>query len=335
MSDEKSFEATQSRIDKAKREGTVARSHDLGALLAFVGALAGTAAVAHPLAQEAAEAIRAASAHRGSALTLATLLALGCIPASCAAGAGIAFSLAQSGGVRFGSISANFSRMNPGEGLKRMFSREALVTALRAAVALLFAACAIASTFPMFYSAAPSGGRSAAFGALAWSGAWREVWAIAAVGALFAGIDYAMQRGIWKKKLRMSADELKRDHKEQEGDPLARGRRRAAHRRLSRGPIARVREAAFVVTNPTHIAIALEYAPPRVPVPAILVRAADDAAMRVREIARRHNIPLIENVPLARALYASLEPGDAIPQALYVAVAEIVALLKANGAVGA
>lgn len=335
MSDQKPFEATQSRIDKAKREGTIARSQDLGMLLAFAGALGGTAAVGHPIAELAAQAIREAAGHRSSTLTVVNVLALACLPASCAAGAGIAAALAQAGGVRFVAIGANFSRMNPVEGLKRMLSREAFVTALRASAAFVCAACAIAAAFSHIAAAAFSGERAAGLGALSWSGGWHVVLAICAIGGGFAAIDYAIQRSNWKKKLRMSADELKRDHREQEGDPLARGRRRALHRQVSHGSLVRVREAAFVVTNPTHIAIALEYGPPRVPVPTVLVRAADDAAARVRELAREHRIPLVENVPLARALYASSEAGDAIPKALYFAVAEIVAALKAGGAIGA
>ena len=126
----------------------------------------------------------------------------------------------------------------------------------------------------------------------------------------------------------MSHDELKRELKEQDGDPLARGRRRSLHRRIARTSIARIKDAAFIVTNPTHIAIALEYRPPDIAVPRVLVRSADEAAMRVREIAHLHDIPTIENVPLARSLYAKTRPGDYIPQETYVAVAEIVAQLR-------
>jgi len=126
---------------------------------------------------------------------------------------------------------------------------------------------------------------------------------------------------------------MKREAKESDGDPLARSRRRSLHRQLSRGAMHRVKEAAFVVTNPTHIAVALAYHPPEVPVPRVLVRAADDAAARVREIAREYGVPLVENVALARALYAAARPGDFIAQEHYIAVAEIVAALVKTGAI--
>jgi flagellar biosynthesis protein FlhB len=144
---------------------------------------------------------------------------------------------------------------------------------------------------------------------------------------LFAGAEYAAARGAWLRKLRMSFEERKREAKEQDGDPFARGRRRAMHRSLLRGSIAKVREASFVVVNPTHVAVALQYRPPDVPVPRVLVRAADAAARRVRDIAARYDVPVVENVGLARALYHDGRIGAAIGVEHYIAVAEVVAAL--------
>jgi flagellar biosynthetic protein FlhB len=86
-----------------------------------------------------------------------------------------------------------------------------------------------------------------------------------------------------------------------------------------------------VVVNPTHVAVALEYSPPDVLVPIVLVRASDEGALRVREEAKTHGIPIVENIPLARALFAAANVGDAIPHEHYVAVAEIVAALTREG----
>jgi flagellar biosynthetic protein FlhB len=161
--------------------------------------------------------------------------------------------------------------------------------------------------------------------------ALRACAAALAVGAAFAVADYALARRRWLRGLRMSFDELKRDAKENDGDPHARARRKSAHRTMVRGAVGRTREASFVVVNPTHVAVALRYAPPAVPVPEILVRALDDAALRVRAIAREHRIPLIEDVALARLLYAQGESGRAIPPDAYVAVAQLVAVLAREG----
>jgi flagellar biosynthetic protein FlhB len=95
--------------------------------------------------------------------------------------------------------------------------------------------------------------------------------------------------------------------------------------------MARVKEAAFVVVNPTRLAVALAYRPPRVPVPAVLVRARGEAAARVREIAAIYRIPIVENVALARTLYRDGCPGEAIPAAHYVVVAEVLAALLRAG----
>ena len=102
----------------------------------------------------------------------------------------------------------------------------------------------------------------------------------------------------------MTFDEFKRDAKEQDGDPHAKSRRKQLHRTFVRGGIARTSEASFVVVNPTHVAIALRYAPPHVPVPEILVRGSPMARARVRAIAERARIPFVEDVALARGSVA-------------------------------
>jgi flagellar biosynthesis protein FlhB len=172
-----------------------------------------------------------------------------------------------------------------------------------------------------------------AVAAAAWQACGRVAASALAAGSVFAVAEFASARAAWLQKLRMSFEERKREAKEQDGDPHARGRRRSLHRALLRGAIARVREASFVVANPTHVAIALDYRPPAVPVPRVLVRAADEAALRVRELAAACGVPVVENVALARALYADARPGESIPHAHYVAVAEVVAALMRTGAI--
>jgi flagellar biosynthesis protein FlhA len=110
----------------------------------------------------------------------------------------------------------------------------------------------------------------------------------------------------------MTFDERKREAKEQEGDPFARGRRRALHRALLRGALSDVKDASFVVVNPTHVAIALAYRPPEIPVPRITVRSAGEAALRVRALAEKHAVPVVENVALARALHRDGRVGEPI-----------------------
>ncbi|MBV9271861.1 MAG: EscU/YscU/HrcU family type III secretion system export apparatus switch protein, partial [Candidatus Eremiobacteraeota bacterium] len=283
------------------------------------------------LSSAAAVAFRDAAEQHVALSTYTQIAALASSPIAAAAVAAIACATLQSGGVAFVAPSPKFERLAPAEGFKRMVSRETAVTALRASCAFAVAIAAITPAFSIVMRLALHSGAFAASIAASWNGAERVAIAACAVGAFFAAIDYGIARSAWRKKLRMSFDDLKRDLKESDGDPHTRARRRSLHRSLSRGAISRVKDAAFVVTNPTHIAVALEYAPPAVSIPRVLVRAADDAAFRVREAARAHDVPCIENVPLARALYAACKPGDVIAQEQYIAVAEIVAALAKAG----
>ena len=333
MAEDKSFEPTQSRIEKAKREGDIARSQELGAVAAFAAGLLACGAVSVPIG--ACTRVMLEGAARGSTNVpaFATALALMLVPAACAAIVACAVNIAQSGGMRFIAVSFKPERLNPSENLKRMFSRESAITAARATAAFACAGGGIVPAFCSIYAAAMHAGALTGVAAAAWSGAFHTAAVACTVGAVFAAADYGVQFVRWRKRMRMSHEDLKRDQKEHDGDPHARGRRRALHRQISRGSLRKVQDAAFVVTNPTHIAIAIEYRPPEVAVPRVLVRAADEMAARVRELAGEYSVPLFENVPLARRLYATTQPGQFIPQETYVAVAEIVAALARTGAI--
>jgi type III secretion protein U len=330
VAEEKPFEPTPSRVERAKREGDVARSQELGNVAAFAGALAGTACIAPSLGHAFSTTLAAASSGHTPMASMLYFAVPMLMPAFCAAGSSTICSALQSGGLRFIAVSVKLERLAPAENLKRMFSRETLVTAARASVAFACAACAIVPGFIAIYASALHAGGIPKIAQAAWAGALRTAAVALAAGAAFALADYGLQLVRWRKRLRMSHEELKRDQKEHDGDPLARSRRRSLHRQIARGSLRRVKDAAFVVTNPTHIAIALEYRPPDVPVPRVLVRAADESAARVRELANAYHIALVENVPLARQLYATTEPGQYIPHETYVAVAQIVAALLSS-----
>jgi flagellar biosynthetic protein FlhB len=330
---EKAFEATPQRIEKAKREGNVARSSELSANLAFAAAAAAVAAVAPPFGAAARNALRAAAAGRSALTEVSASVAFALIPIGSAALAGIVASVLQTGGLHVGSVSAKPERLDPAEGFKRMASRETLSHAARAAAAF---ALATAAMVPIFLAAASEmiwSGTVPATSAAAWQAAQRIALAACATGLLFALAEYGAARGAWLRKLRMSFEERKREAKEQDGDPFARSRRRTLHRSLVRGAIANVKDASFVVANPTHVAVALEYRPPAVTVPVVIVRAAGEAALRVRALAERHRVPVIENRILARALYRDGHVGRPIERAHFVAVAEIVAALSGPNAI--
>ena len=258
----------------------------------------------------------------------AWILALALVVAGSASIAGAFGYVVQNGGFVLLSIAPKAERLNPIEGLKRLLSRETALHSLRAALAFT---CAVAVISPFLLRGALGLLQTASpldAAATAWAASREVALAVAGVGFCFAIAEYGAARNIWLRKLRMSLHERKRELKEEEGDATARGRRRALHRALLATGIHRLKDAAFVVSNPEHVAVALEYQPPTVPVPRVLVRAADAAALRVREIAAAYSIPVVEDVRLARALYRDARIGRPIPLAHYVAVAEVVAALR-------
>ena len=332
VSDDRRFDATPSRRERAKREGNAPRSAELSGIVAFAAAALAAGAVMPFASNAAASAVRDSAAHRllpmpsVFALTVAAL-----VPCAAAACAGGAVALAQAGGLHVNGVHLDFKRLDPMAGAKRMFGAEAAVGAARAALALVAACFALIPIARDLVGASAALAAPGPIAATAVSAIVRACCAVLAVGAAFALADYALARRRWLRGIRMSAEELKRDAKENDGDPQARARRKSIHRAVTRGSIARTREASFVVVNPTHVAVALRYAPPEILVPQILVRALDDAAQRVKAIAREHAIPLVEDVALARLLYAQGEAGRAIPADAYVAVAQIVAALAREG----
>lgn len=335
MSDasEKPFEATPQRIAKAKREGNVARSSELAANLSFAAGGIAVLAVA-PMFGAVVIHSMAASIH-GSAAAAALVILVALVPIGAAASAGVLGNLFQSGGLVVQALSPKLERLNPVDGIKRILSRETLAHSLRSALAFTCASAAMAPFIGWSASALLRAGAPSDVVAAAWMAA-REVGAAAvAVGFIFAIAEYGAARGVWLRKLRMSFDERKREAKEEEGDSAARGRRRSLHLALVRTGLRRVKEAAFVVANPQHVAVALAYRPPLVPVPRVLVRAADAAAVRVRGMAASCDIPIVENVWLARALYRDGRAGEPIPHAYYVAVAEVVVALLRAGEIAA
>lgn len=329
MSDEhaeKRFDATPSRRERAKREGNTARSHELASIASFGGALLGLTAVLPLLSAAAPAAIRTSTAPH-----LLALAALSFVPAACAALAGTALALAQSGGLHVGAITLDLGKLAPLPGLKRMLGMQAAVAAVRAGAAFVIVLMAVAPAGIRTVAAAGASTSPAAAAAIAFGGVVQACFAAAGIGALFALADYAVVRRRWLQSLKMTFEEFRRDAKEQDGDPHAKSRRKQLHRTLVRGGIGRTGDASFVVVNPTHIAIALRYAPPQVPVPEILVRAAGAAAHDVRALAERAGIPVLENVALARLLWRCGEAGRPIPPESFVAVATAIAALIRAG----
>jgi flagellar biosynthesis protein FlhB len=308
----------------------VPRSSDLSAVLG----LAGGCAVVCLITQTAAAAARTAifdAAHGTFALTPYGMLTASALAPCIGSAAGAMLACAVvSGGITVHSLRLDFTKLDAAAGLRRMLSSRSALNALRTLVAACVATMAMLWVVLDAFSWSGIGVAEESVAALLLRAGQRILVTSVAVGLLFGVGDVLVERLLWRRRLRMSLDELKRDLKQTEGDPELRNRRRTQHRALIRGSLSRLPDATFVVANPTHVAVALEYRPPSIAVPRVLVRAVDAGARIVKARARVLGIPIIENVVLAHTLLATTHVDEAIPRACYLAVARIVAGLQSE-----
>jgi flagellar biosynthetic protein FlhB len=243
-----------------------------------------------------------------------------------ALGVGIGF--AQGGIISFKTL-VHFDKLNPFTGFKRLVSMQALVSLGRSLAKVSLVGVLTwrglqetASKLPQIDGSTDPRAMAAFMGQ-----AMIDIGIAAAeVLMVLAVIDYAYQRWEFAKNARMSLQDVKQEHKQQDGDPLIKAQIRAKQRQMARArrQMNDVPNATVVVTNPTHIAIALQY-DRGMPSPKILAKGADLIAERIKLLAREAGIPTVENIALARGLFKAGEVGDEIPMELYQAVAEVLA----------
>ena len=165
---------------------------------------------------------------------------------------------------------------------------------------------------------------SAAF----WDMLWTLAMRLALLLLVLAFADYAYQKWDFEKSIRMSKQEIKEEYKQMEGDPQIKSKIRQKQREMAKQRMmADVPKADVVITNPTRLAIALSYDRQLMGAPQVIAKGSDFLAQRIREIARANGVPIIENKPLAWALYENVEVGEEIPEDLYRGVAEILAMV--------
>lgn len=242
---------------------------------------------------------------------------------------GFATSALQVGLVLSGrSLQFRAERMNPISGIARMFSVRAGVELLKSIAKVVIVGCIVYAFLRARYADIESlvGAdyltTCSVIGQLTWGLLLRAGLALVVI----AGLDYMFQRMQLEKQLRMTKQEVKEDYKRTEGDPLIKSRIRGKQRELARHRMMRdVPRADVVVTNPTQYAVALRYDAEVNSAPVVLAKGRRLIAQKIKEIAIEAGVPIVENVQLARALYASVEIGQEIPAELYQAVAEILA----------
>jgi type III secretion protein U len=329
---------TPKKLRDARERGDVSKSKEIGStvgLLAFalvaalLGTFAGTrltalfdqaiAAIGRPFETASAEMISAAS------WTVFALVLAVAVPVALLA---LIAEFLQVGPVFTGKkMEPKLERLDPVAGLKRMFGMDNLVELVKSVLktlVLLAIAVVLARSLLPEVAGLPLGGPGA-FGEALRSGWVRLVAWTVAVFAAIAVADALYQRYAYLKRLRMSIREIRRELKEDEGDPYLKQHRRQQHEELNSGSTTQLaRSAHMLVVNPTHVSIALDYHPQRCPVPTVAAKGEDAVALAMREAARESGVPILRDVPLARALLERAPIGEAVPDDLFEAVAHAV-----------
>jgi flagellar biosynthetic protein FlhB len=347
MSGEKTEKPTEKRKREARKEGRIARTPDLGSwggllvasmLLPMLVRSAmktaekllflSTAVITDP---DPTKAMKVMVTGLQDAATTVAPLALGMMAT------GVIAAAAQ-GGLRpaVKLLKPDFKRLNPLSGIKKTFGPHALWEAVKATVKTSVLGIVLYTQLSHMLPTLVTAG-SIPLPALIDLIAGTVVSLVrsaAAAGLVMAVADYAVVRRRVGKQLMMSKHEVKQEHKQQEGDPLLKGAIRSRQMAMSRQRMmSDLAKADVVLVNPTHVAVALRYDPSR-GAPRVVAKGAGAVAARIREVAAEKRIPMVQDVPLARALYKACDLGSEIPADLYSAVARILAfvmMLKTRG----
>jgi flagellar biosynthetic protein FlhB len=242
---------------------------------------------------------------------------------------GVTVTLAQTGFLWASEkLGFDFDRINPINGFKRLLSLQGFVELLRSLLKLMVVGWVAYSFLKNHVLSLIGLGQVDMNTALQnWAGmALTLISQVAMAYMVLAIIDYSYQRWQTKKSLKMTKEEVKEEYKQTEGNPQIKSAIRSKQRRIAmRRMMANVPKADVVITNPTHLAIAIQYKPGEMNAPVVLAKGAYKIAERIVDVARDYDLPVIQNIPLARGLYRVVEIDEEIPSEFYVAMAEILA----------
>lgn len=336
---EKTEAATPRRLEKAREEGQVARSRELATFMLLLGGVSGLW-VMGPLLYNRLGMVMEQSflferrqafdttvmlSHAGelglrmvfALLPLFLLLVMIALAAPMLLGGWL---------ISAKSLQPQFNKLNPIKGLKRLFSSQALAELLKAvAKALLVGGVAVLFLIAKrgeFIALMDQPVSMALAAGLRLAAQACGLMVLSLVVVVMIDVPYQL----WShaKKLRMSREEIKREHKESEGDPQLKGRIRSQQQAMARSRMmSQVPGADVIVTNPSHYAVALRYEESAMGAPRVVAKGADAVAARIRELAGEHRVPMLQAPPLARALYRHVDLDQEIPGPLYTAVAEV------------
>lgn len=336
---DRSQEPTQKRLDEALKRGDVVKSQEVSTWFVIAGAVLVLAAFSGGMSTSLTTTFRGliANAHQipldgkgalsisgrlGGEVVAAVAMPLLLLALAAVAGNMIQHQLVWSAE----ALKPKLSKISPLAGVKRMFSAQALANFAKGLIKLVVVGAVMTALLWPQRHQLDGLVQTDILGTLALvkSLALDVLGAVVAILAFVAAADYLFQYRQWYERQKMSVRELKEEFKQSEGDPMVKGKiRQIRMARMRKRMIAEVPKASVVITNPTHYAIALHYER-GMNAPVCLAKGVDATALKIREVAEHHSIPVVENPPLARALHAVAEIDQEIPPEHYKAVAEII-----------
>ncbi len=339
---EKTEKPTPKRLEDAAKKGDILQSRELGTAMVVMAGLAGLVMTGPSfmgaLQQMLADGLRVDNGDIGMfepgrralhllaiiALPLAIILVITLVAAIAAP------ALLGSLGFRPNAFAPKPSKLNPAAGLKRMFGTHGLVELLKSIAKVVVIGSIgyylVRGQFPVISAI----GKTGIGPAMAQLGAIFTVVILTMAGSLFliAGIDVPAQFLQRSRRLNMTKQEVKEEHKQSEGSPEAKGQMRARQMAASRGSIrAAVDDASVILTNPTHFAVVLRYQPGRDGAPVVLARGTDEIAAYIRTTGEEKGVPMLQYPELTRAIYYTSRTGEMIDERLFMAVATVLAFV--------
>jgi flagellar biosynthetic protein FlhB len=349
---ERTEDATPKRRDEAREEGRIPKSQELTIAVSLLGSAMAISALTPMMGRsllntlgeglsqigtlrvdvESAPLILRDTFMKAGSATLALLLAL--------AAATLAIAALQARGVfSIKALSPKFNRLNPAENIKNIVGVRTIVELFKSLAKVAIVGFAVWGSIKTAIPESVSLSQMSQLGFLFLVKKY-AIRMLASAGAAYlalAAADYIYQWWQHEQSLKMTKEEVKQEMKQNDGDPHIKQRRRALARQYARKQMMKdVPKADVVIVNPTHIAIAIKYDPSIAPAPYVLAIGMNKVALRIKEIAAEHGVPMVENRPVARALLKSAKVGTMIPYEMYMAVAEVLAfVIRTRGKLGA
>jgi flagellar biosynthetic protein FlhB len=338
--DDKTEEPTPRKLEQARERGDIIYSPEVSAALSLVAATSVVAFMSGPIFSEMGRsfigflsmpdqysatpgALRAIGASVG-----VKLMGIFALAALALGGAGLAARYVQDQPTFTGErLTPKFDKLNPIEGFKRVFGKQAAAAFLKSLAKLVVVGAALAW---VLWPQKDELQNMSLLDPAALLPFLKErvvsmMLALTSAAAVIAGVDYVATRQSYMQRMKMTRREIKDELRQSDGDPMVKAKLRQIRIERSRKRMmANVPKASVVITNPTHYAIALRYEAGETPAPICLAKGVDAVAARIREVAEENNIPIVEDPPLARALFAAADVDEAIPREHYEAVAKVI-----------